>query len=361
MPQRPSPTPRGPRHLRTSSSDSDPLHQRPITDRSPKLGDRRSPRGTQSDPLNQKKLGTRITDLETQLVQAQQELKSLKFQLTSAERAKKHAQEELVHKKVVKKPTKIKRVQGREKTPSTVEPQDKPESDEVAEEINQETDVFEVPIEKMLDCSIDGGKETKLLDLENPSSCDVLGAKTEEIDQLRAKMEEKEKEMNTFIEENETLKKQLDEAKAKIAEAQSKEEEMASKLSEVRQELESSKANEAWLKEKLQTFEEEKESLEVEMKKMKVQTEQWRKAADAAAAVLSGGPTNVNGRISGRCASMDNHFNGIFEPPPINAYGGGGYLGSPGDDVDDEFGGGKKKGSGIKMLGDLWKKKGGHK
>nr|XP_023905366.1 interactor of constitutive active ROPs 4-like [Quercus suber] len=88
-------SPRGPNPLRTSSSDSDSLHHRPITDRSPKLGDRRSPRGAQSDPVSQKKLGTRIADLESQLGQAQEELKILKDQLASAEAAKKEAQEEL--------------------------------------------------------------------------------------------------------------------------------------------------------------------------------------------------------------------------------------------------------------------------
>ncbi|KAK9937647.1 hypothetical protein M0R45_014424 [Rubus argutus] len=41
--------------------------------------------------------------------------------------------------------------------------------------------------------------------------------------------------------------------------------------------------------------------------------------------------------------------------------GGGyaGFVGSPAaDDLDDGFGSGKRKGSGIKMFGDLWRKKG---
>ncbi|KAL5803269.1 hypothetical protein ACOSQ4_031574 [Xanthoceras sorbifolium] len=95
IPQRQSP--RGSHKLKTSSFDSDPVHHhRPIADRSPKLGDRRSPRAaSQPDPLNQKKLGTRIADLESQLGQAQEELKILKEQLAFAEAAKKEAQEEL--------------------------------------------------------------------------------------------------------------------------------------------------------------------------------------------------------------------------------------------------------------------------
>ncbi|THG19588.1 hypothetical protein TEA_029275 [Camellia sinensis var. sinensis] len=91
MPQKQSS--RGP--LRGSSSDSDPLHYRPVTDKSSKLGDRRSPRGAQSDLLNQKKLGTRIADLESQLGQAQEELKIMKEQLASAEASKKEAQKQL--------------------------------------------------------------------------------------------------------------------------------------------------------------------------------------------------------------------------------------------------------------------------
>ncbi|CAM8966860.1 unnamed protein product [Rhodiola kirilowii] len=77
------------------------------------------------------------------------------------------------------------------------------------------------------------------------------------------------------------------------------------------------------------------------MKKFRVQTEQWRKAADAASAVLAG----ENGR------SMS--FNGLFEAP-IGLYD---EDGSPGF-ADEVNTGGKKNGTGIRMLGDLWKKKG---
>ncbi|CAO2836433.1 unnamed protein product [Amaranthus hypochondriacus] len=363
-PQRPSlTTSRGPRHVRTYSSDSDPLHHRPITERSPRVGDYRSPRGTQSDPpIQQKKLGTRITHLETQLVQAQHELKSLKHQLTSAEAARKQAQEEL-HKKGGKKQITTKRVVGRGE-PTTVaqtrksNSKDKPEH-EVPEYVQRETDVFEVPMEKNLiepevelsQCSVVEHVKEKL------SSFDEAAAKNE-VDEMTAIMEEKEKEMSAVTEENESLKKQLDEAKSEIALARTREEETASKLNQLEQDLEVSKAIGVQLKQKLVDAEAAKELLENDMKKMKVQTEQWRKAADAAASVLACG-VDMKGRISDRCSSMDNHFTSIFEMPPITGFGG--YLGSPGagdDDADDSFGGGKKKGSGIRMLGELWKKKG---
>ncbi|XP_017609591.1 interactor of constitutive active ROPs 4-like [Gossypium arboreum] len=80
---------RGTHQVRPSSSDLEPLHHRPITDRSsPKLGDRRSPR-------------------------AQEELKNLKDQLASIEAAKKEAQQELKNK--IEKPKAWETVEVNEK------------------------------------------------------------------------------------------------------------------------------------------------------------------------------------------------------------------------------------------------------
>jgi hypothetical protein len=69
----------------------------------------------------------------------------------------------------------------------------------------------------------------------------------------------------------------------------------------------------------MKAVEEAKEALEAEMKKLRVQTEQWRKAADAAAAVLAG-DMGMNGRIYKRCVSMDKQFGGVFEPPASGGY-----------------------------------------
>lgn len=353
MPQRQSP--RGSSlQLRTSSSDSDPLHHRPITDRSPKVGDRRSPRGAQSDSVNQKKLGTRIADLESQLGQAQDELKNLKLQLATAEAAKKEAQEELEKKAIV---------------PSITHP------DEVPDENQQETDVFEVPVEnvtveamaelsQLSDQDDEKSEPTDLYSTEPPAipepeklSFEELAMTNDEINLLKAKLEEKVKELEGSCQEMEGLKKQLNEAGSEIALVRAEEEEMALRLSQMGEDLKSSKANEAHLEERLEAAERVKEALEAEMKRLSVQTAQWRKAADAAAAVLAGGVEMNNGRrISERCGSMDKHFGGVFES---SAGGYGGYVGSPvlGDDFDDGYGSGKRKGSGIRMFGELWKRK----
>ncbi|XP_009768731.1 interactor of constitutive active ROPs 4-like [Nicotiana sylvestris] len=364
MPQRQSP--RVPLQLRTSSSDSDPLHHRSVTDRSPKLADRRSPRGAQSDPLNQRKLGTRIADLESQLGQAQDELKSLKGQLASAEAAKKAAQEQL--EKKTKKPTVTEPEQIQETNNNNP-------THEIADDDKKETDVFEVPVEKETvepppNVEISHPSVEENLKSANPSppepptiaepekpSVDELNLKDEEISSLKSKLEEKEKELQIFCQENESLRTELNEKMLEISSAKVKEEETCLKLNQVTRELETSKNDAVNIEEKLEVTEKAKEALENEMKKLRVQTEQWRKAADAAAAVLAGGVEMNGRRLSERCGSMDKHYGNVFEPA-VGGYGS--YMGSPGlvDDSDDVFGHGKRKGSGIKKFGDLWRKKG---
>ncbi|KAM0062226.1 putative interactor of constitutive active ROPs [Helianthus debilis subsp. tardiflorus] len=332
---------RGPAPLRTSSSDSDPLNHR-----SPKLGDRRSPRSAGSDPLNQKKLGTRIAGLETQLEQAQGELKILKDQLASAEAAKKEAQKELEKRSRTNKPPVSEPglgpdpVQDTRSSPS--------ENQDLNNEISEETDVFEVPIEMVSVEKGDQGEvkvKVKVDDSpESPEKTRVeeeFSVKNEEISVLKMKMEEKDKRLEAFSQENENLKSQL-------AEATVKDEKLNLRLSQIEQEFKKSQNDGIQLKEKLKEVEGAKEALETEMKRLRVQTEQWRKAADAAAAILSGGADMNDGRrVSERCGSMEKHYGGVFD----------GYVGSPGlgDELDDGL---KRKGSGIRMFGDLWKKKG---
>ncbi|KAK3013542.1 hypothetical protein RJ639_008365, partial [Escallonia herrerae] len=328
MPLRQSP--RGPPQLRTSSSDSDPLHHRAITDRSsPKVGDRRSPR------------------------EAQKEL------------------EKKSKKPVVAEP--VVELQEKHSCPTEVQESNRSDSRallETPDDNQQETDVFEVPVEK---ATVEPKIELNLpadqdelnpkpgsISIESPvlsepeKQNDGLALKNDEINLLKAKIEDKEKDLGVFCKENESLKSRLNEATSEISSARVKEEEMNLKLIQLGKELEASKGNVVQLNEKLSDMEAAKEALETEMKKLRVQTEQWRKAADAAAAVLAG-DMDMNGRrISERCGSMDKHYGGVFDG------GYAGLAGSPGlgDDSDDGYGNGKRKGSGIRMFGDLWKKKG---
>ncbi|XP_019194505.1 PREDICTED: interactor of constitutive active ROPs 4-like [Ipomoea nil] len=355
--------------LRASSSDSEPLRSRPLKDRSPKLvGDRRSPRGAQSDPITQKKkLGSRIADLENQLGHAQEELKCLKHQLASNESAKRIAQEK--PEKKTRKPTAPK--------PEEILPGDNHESNEKEnqpgseglDDSQQETDVFEVPVEKVAvepngveDIDEDEVKSRVLNPsvespvTPEPSFEEELALKNDEISSLKAKLEEKEKELVNFGQENESLKQQLNEKAIEASSAKAKGEEAALELNQVREELETTRDNLTRFNEQLEASEKAKEALETEMKKLRIQTEQWRKAADAAATVLSGGMEMNGRRMSERCGSMEKYSSSVFEPG-VGGYGS--YMGYPGflDDSEDVSDSGKKKGSGIKMLGDLWKKK----
>ncbi|XP_073124987.1 interactor of constitutive active ROPs 4-like [Henckelia pumila] len=358
-------TPRGPPHLRTSSSASEPLHHRVRTERSPKIAEGRSPRGAQSDPVNKKKLGTRIADLESQLGQAQDELKSLKDQLVSAEAAKKVVQEQL-EKKAKKQPNVPESMQIQEKHSTSVKTEEVDMKNssvaefESSDEVENETDVFEVPMEtKTQVISISDGllPETPAITEPENSTFDELGSKNDEINLLKTKLDEKEKEMEVFRQENQSLKNELHEKSLKISSAQSQIEELTLKSSKADQELENTKNNALQINERLIAAEKAKEELESEMKRLRVQTEQWRKAADAAASVLAGGVEMNGRRISERCGSMDNHYRSTYEP--VGLYSG--YVDSPrpmDDESDDVFEGGKRKGSGIRMFGDLWKKKG---
>lgn len=319
-------SPRGSLQLRTSSgSESDPLHHhRSITDRD---RDRRSPRGAQSDSVNQKKLGTRIAGLESQLGQAQEELKNLKLQLASAEAAKKEAQQEL-DKKATVPVTHAVEIQAK------CFPAQVYESNEIGERETEESE--------------QGGEEDegcKTTNVEEPEkvSFQEIAMKENEINVLEAKLEEREKQLEGCIKEIEGLKKQLNEAGRK-------EEDMGVRLSQLGEDLKANKAKEAHLKEKLEAGEGVKKEMEAEMKRLRVQTEQWRKAAEAAAAVLGGGEVEMmNGRgrrMSEKWGSMDKR---LFQSS------GGGWVVDDFDENDNDDA--KRKGSAIKMFGDLWKKK----
>ncbi|KAI4374664.1 hypothetical protein MLD38_012631 [Melastoma candidum] len=360
VPQRQSP--RGSLHLRVSSSDSDSSRHRPVTDRSPKLGDRRSPRGAQPDSVNQKKLGTRIADLESQIGQAQDELKSLKQQLASAEAAKKEAQEQL-QKKAKKKPVSENKERHPPKNTTS-------RNGNVSDDENwQETDVFEVPVEKeAVNPQIEVARSITAPENETMEMLAVpplfvepekepfneLAAKDDEINLLKSRLESKDLELQASGLEKDNMKKQLEEFNDMLASMKAKGEEASIRVAQFEEEIRGSREAHLDLKSKLEAVEGEKEALEAEMEKMRVQTEQWRKAADAAAAVLAG-DVDIDGRVPARCGSMDKHFNGIFK---MSGAGYTGYVGSPADDMDDGYGGGgRRRISGIRMFGDLWKKK----
>jgi outer membrane murein-binding lipoprotein Lpp len=313
-----------------------------------------------------KRAGTRVAELESKLGKVQDELKKLREQLASAEVAKKDAQVALEEAK--------KRVGGAKGSPASgstslrafpsaragveskkaVKVKVAPEPAEDESSMNsQATDVFEVvPTESvdkenqraaaaeeceavskaaLAEKEVEEEETKKMIDEEsNAAIVETDGEKeSPEVTELKAKLAE----IAALTAENAELKKQAEEA------AWKEEEGAAAKASLVEQSLKDGAAREARLGEQLKASEAAREALETEMRRLRVQTEQWRKAAEAAAAVLGG----------------DNHLAGLHGI----ARGGNGW-GSPAtmpDDGDDDFGS-KRKGAGMRMLGDLWKKKG---
>ncbi|CAL9065046.1 unnamed protein product [Musa banksii] len=375
-PQRQSP--RAPLHLRaTACSEANSVHHRPVAaDRSPRV----SPRGVLQE---QRKRGTRVTDLETKLKKAQEELKRLRDQVASAEAAKTEAEQALVKAKkriTATSPTAkgedVKRHVPQESRKEGGPPQEN-KSEEESVTSPATMDVFEVvvptePIHRENEDVSMQKKEESAVEREKEETkamiSDAVVAETEEkkkeeeedkrepvvipdspqVDALKAKLSEKEKEVEILLEENVIFKTRADEEARQIADAaRAKEEELTARLNSTEEELKESRAKAGRLAEQLEAAEGAKAALEAEMKRLRVQTEQWRKAAEAAAAVLATGDATAEDttgrRVAERCGSMDKHLG----------------WGSPlvAGDMDED-GSGRRKSAGIRVLGELWKKKG---
>ncbi|CAL4961322.1 unnamed protein product [Urochloa decumbens] len=344
--------------------------------------------------LSQKKraAGTRVAELEAKLGKVQDELKKLREQLASAEAAKKDAQVALEEAKKRVGPPKggsspatsasaatssplsaappSAGVESAKKTEEVKLPP--PAAEEEESSINSPaTDVFEVvraesgnkenqtaaaddgevvscgekealAVAEKVEVLVVEEEETKKMIEEESKNADVQSDVAEkespEVAELKAKLAEKDTEIGALAAENAELKKQAGEA----AEAAKKaEEEAAARASQAELDLKEGAAREARMGEQLRASEAAREALDGELRRLRVQTEQWRKAAEAAAAVLGG----------------DNHLTGLAG----NGNGWGSPATMPDGDDDEGFGGKRKGGAGIRMLGDLWKKKGNSK
>ncbi|KAI5665336.1 hypothetical protein M9H77_24659 [Catharanthus roseus] len=168
---------------------------------------------------------------------------------------------------------------------------------------------------------------------------------------LRASLMDKETELQNVTEENDMLKLEIknrelersklnDEARALTEAAKTAEKEALMKLGYLTEEADKSSRKAARITEQLDAAQAANSEMEAELRRLKVQADQWRKAAEAAAAMLS---TGNNGKYVERTGSLD--YNTI-----------GGKLGSPySEDLDDDSP--KKKNSNmLKKIGVLLKK-----
>lgn len=178
-------------------------------------------------------------------------------------------------------------------------------------------------------------EKTELTTDEDKNSEDVMEVKRLEADleELKRVMNERETELKNITEENEKLMKEKDQ----VAEG---EREAVMKLGYLTEEAEKSGRKVVRVTEQLDLAQAANAEMEAELRRLKVQSDQWRKAAEAAAAMLSGGN---NGKFVERTGSLDSHTIG-------------GKLNSPfSEDMEDESPK-KKNGNMLRKIGVLLKK-----
>ncbi|KAK1357374.1 interactor of constitutive active ROPs 3 [Heracleum sosnowskyi] len=160
---------------------------------------------------------------------------------------------------------------------------------------------------------------------------------------IKSNLKEKEMDIQTILEENEILKlgsKEMDfdlgnvgdEAVTELYAARAAERDTLMKLGYATGEADKSHRRAAQMTEQLEAARFANSELEAELRRVKVQSDQWRKAAEAAATMLS---TGNNGKLVERTGSLDSSR----------------YP----EDMDDEFLK-KKNGNMLKKIGVLWKK-----
>ncbi|XP_065017551.1 interactor of constitutive active ROPs 4-like [Musa acuminata AAA Group] len=187
--------------------------------------------------------------------------------------------------------------------------------------------------------------ESEAADLSSPSPTDETMIEhglheSPEAVELKAMILAKEEEVLTLLEENMIFKRRAEEEAARMAAAAgAREHELKTRIESLEEELKESTARAAELVQHLAVAEGAKARLEAEMRRLRAQTEQWRKAAEAAVTLLA------------TAGTPDKHLGGV------------GYFGrcSPliaGESEEEMAGGARRKAAvGIRMFGELWKKR----
>ncbi|KAG6533304.1 hypothetical protein ZIOFF_007171 [Zingiber officinale] len=377
-PQRQSP--RAPLHLRsTACSEANNAHRRvAAADGSPKV----SPRGGSQE---QRKRSTRAAELETKLRETQAELKKLREQLAVAEAAKREVERALVKVKVRVPAAALAKKRKEEEVALSQgsRPEGVRQNETMEESVTSlaTMDVFEVlvPAESVpTEDEADSKQEITMVDKtetnENDETISAAGEEEEEGEKKedgkkredeevgfwKAKLLEKEKEVAILLEENVIFKTRAEEEAQRIAESsRSKQEEFTARLNSVEEQLKESKTNEKQLAAQLETAEGAKATLEMELKRLKVQTEQWRKAAEAAASALAtgdaaSGDETGGRRVAERCRSMDKQHLGVGYDSWASPLADQDYVYE--EDGAGGSRGGRRKAAGVRMFGNLWKK-----
>ncbi|XP_022731952.1 interactor of constitutive active ROPs 3-like [Durio zibethinus] len=207
--------------------------------------------------------------------------------------------------------------------------------------ISEENEELHMKLGKNLSCQRESELENELKVLK------------EAVVDLKANMMDKETELQNIVEENEMLRlevskrdmdkgKSNDKAAAELEVARAAEREAIMKLGLAIEEADKNNRRAARVSEQLEAAQTVNSEMEAELRRLKVQSDQWRKAAEAAAAMLSAGN---NGKFIERTGSLDSNYN------PVT-----GKVSSPyTEDMDDDLLK-KKNVNMLKKIGVLWKK-----
>ncbi|KAE8682476.1 putative DOF domain class transcription factor [Hibiscus syriacus] len=193
--------------------------------------------------------------------------------------------------------------------------------------------------------------------LEKSPSCQLepeqneLKALKEAVDDLKANMMDKETELQYMEEENEMLRSEIrkrdmnisktnDKVAVELELARAAKLEATTKLELAMEEADKNSRRATRVTEQLEAMQADNSAMAVELRRLKVQSEQWRKAAELAAAMLTA--SNNGKKFIERTGSLDsNHYSKIGSPFT--------------EDMDDDFLK-KKNANMLKKIGVLWKK-----
>lgn len=173
-----------------------------------------------------------------------------------------------------------------------------------------------------------------------------------DVAEWKEKLLDRETELKNVTEENSILKMEIKELELnkitdeaiEVEAARAAEKEALTKLSYVMEEADKSNRRVARVTEQLDAAQAANSELEAELRRLKVQSDQWRKAAEAAASILS--TTGNNGKCVGKNGALDSSFNSISSKTMNSP-----YL----EDTDDESPKKKNKNM-LKKIGVLWRK-----
>ncbi|XP_010505269.1 PREDICTED: interactor of constitutive active ROPs 2, chloroplastic-like [Camelina sativa] len=194
-------------------------------------------------------------------------------------------------------------------------------------------------------------KDEVNLNLENslnqkePEHTDELKKLESDVMELRANLMDKEMELQSVMSQNESLRSEMETMQSEKNKVIN---EALENLRSLTEEADKSGKRAENATEQLGAAQVTNTELEAELRRLKVQCDQWRKAAEAAATMLSGGNNNnnSNGKYVERTGSLESPLrrrNVNMSP----------YM----DETDDELSSPKKKnGSMLKKIGVLLKK-----